>query len=340
MAFSKEPRPVYYKELDILGFDKYWNYTKNDTYPYMWAEANNYYYRGRLVAKTKGGSQCAPPELIILEEAEPDNLPLKYVDIPAMVEKNREILEKLAQDTIKKIYNTFVEFRDNVDVFYVAFSGGKDSIVALDLVQRALPHNEFKVLFGDTGMEFPDTYNVAKQIEEYCQLEGIEFLQSQCVYDPEYTWNQFGPPAQTMRWCCSVHKTAPQILLLREYTGNPHFRGMAFTGVRGDESASRSEYEDVSLGEKVRGQYSCHPILEWNSAELFAYIYENNLILNEAYKKGNSRAGCLVCPLAASKNMYFKEQSYSKNNDGFRTTTTFNDIILSTTAKELSSSVA
>ena len=56
LSFSKEPRPVYYKELDILGFDRYWNYAKNDSYPYMWAEANNYFYRGRQVAKTKGGS--------------------------------------------------------------------------------------------------------------------------------------------------------------------------------------------------------------------------------------------------------------------------------------------
>lgn len=24
LIFSKEPRPVYYKELDILGFDKHW----------------------------------------------------------------------------------------------------------------------------------------------------------------------------------------------------------------------------------------------------------------------------------------------------------------------------
>ena len=29
----------------------------------------------------------------------------------------------------------------------------------LDLVQRALPHNEFEVLFGDTDMEFPTTYD-------------------------------------------------------------------------------------------------------------------------------------------------------------------------------------
>jgi 3'-phosphoadenosine 5'-phosphosulfate sulfotransferase (PAPS reductase)/FAD synthetase/ferredoxin len=336
LSFSKEPRPVYYKELDILGFDRYWNYAKNDSYPYMWAEANNYFYRGRQVAKTKGGSLYTPPEIVIMDEPEPDGQPLCFVDIPAMVEKNRDLLEKLAAETIKKIYNIYVEYMDRVDVFYVAFSGGKDSVVALDLVQRALPHNKFKVLFGDTGMEFPDTYKIVEEIEQHCKDAKIEFLRAKSDFDPKVTWREFGPPAQTMRWCCSVHKTAPQIILLREYTNNPHFRGMAFTGIRGDESASRSEYEGISHGEKVRGQYSCHPILEWNSAELFSYIYERQLLINDAYKKGNSRAGCLVCPLATSKNMYFKEQAYSFSDEGYRTTTTFNNIILETTSKELS----
>lgn len=336
LSFSKEPRPVYYKELDILGFDRYWNYAKNDSYPYMWAEANNYFYRGRQVAKTKGGSLYTPPEIVIMDEPEPDGQPLRFVDIPAIVEKNRDLLEKLAAETIKKIYNIYVEYMDRVDVFYVAFSGGKDSVVALDLVQRALPHNKFKVLFGDTGMEFPDTYKIVEEIEQHCKDAKIEFLRAKSDFDPKVTWREFGPPAQTMRWCCSVHKTAPQIILLREYTNNPHFRGMAFTGIRGDESASRSEYEGISHGEKVRGQYSCHPILEWNSAELFSYIYERQLLINDAYKKGNSRAGCLVCPLATSKNMYFKEQAYSFSDEGYRTTTTFNNIILETTSKELS----
>lgn len=341
LGFSKEPRPVYYKELDILGFDRYWNYAKNDTYPYMWAEANNYYYRGRKVAQTKGGSCYTAPEIIILEDPEPNGEPLRFVDIPAMVEKNRGILEGLVQDTIKKTYNYYEKYKNNVDVFYVAFSGGKDSVVALDIVQRALPHNSFAVLFGDTGMEFPDTYDVVKQVEQECREKGIKFLRAKSEYSPEYTWRKFGPPSQTMRWCCSVHKTTPQILLLRKVTSNPHFRGMAFTGIRGDESISRSEYEDVSLGEKVKGQYSCHPILEWNSAELFSYIYERGLIINETYKKGNSRAGCLVCPLAASKNMFFKEKSYSeKPLDGGPSTKEFNDIIIETTSKELSSANA
>ena len=317
LAFSKEPRPVYYKELDILGFDKYWNYAKNDTYPYMWAEANNYYYRGRLVAKTKGGSLYTAPELIFVEDPEPEGQPLKFVDIPAMVEKNQDLLEKLVGETIKKVYGAYTEYKPRVDVFYVAFSGGKDSIVTLDIVQKALPHNEFKVLFGDTGMEFPDTYDMVDKIEDLCNDSGIHFIRAKSELDPHCTWKQFGPPSKVTRWCCSVHKTSPQILTLREVLGKSDFTGMAFVGVRANESASRSEYEYVSLGEKHKGQYSCNPILEWNTAELYLYIYSENLLINEAYKKGNNRAGCLVCPNVSEKNAYFRRQCYTKEFDEY-----------------------
>lgn len=317
LAFSKEPRPVYYKELDILGFDKYWDYDKNDSFPYMWAEANNYYYRGRLVAKTKGGSLYTPPELVLIEDPEPEGYPLRFVDIPAMVDKNRQLMEQLVQETIKKIYNTFIEYQDKVDVFYVAFSGGKDSVVVLDLVQRALPHNCFKVLFGDTGMEFPDTYETVEKIKQICAEEKIEFLQAKSKLKPENTWQIFGPPAVTIRWCCSVHKTTPQIMQLREVLQKPDFTGMAFTGVRGDESLSRSEYDAISYGGKHSGQYSCHPILEWNTAELFLYIYENGLTFNNAYKKGNTRAGCLVCPMSQGKHDYMKYKNYPDDTDLF-----------------------
>ena len=317
LPFSKEPRPVYYKELDILGFDKYWNYDKNDAYPYMWAEANNYWYRGKLVAKTKGGSLYSAPELLIVEEPEPENAPLRFVDVPAMVDKNKGLIEKLTQDTIKKVFNTYARFKDKVDVFYVAFSGGKDSIVTLDIVQRALPHNSFKVLFGDTGMEFPDTYDTVGIIEKECHHQGIEFIRAKSDLNPHCTWKQFGSPSKVTRWCCSVHKTSPQILALRNNLGKIDFTGMAFVGVRASESASRSEYDYISLGEKHKGQYSCNPILEWNAAELYLYVYSENLHLNEAYKKGNNRAGCLVCPNVSEKNAYFRRTCYPKEVDEY-----------------------
>ena len=317
LPFSKEPRPVYYKELDILGFDKYWNYDKNDAYPYMWAEANNYWYRGKLVAKTKGGSLYSAPELLIVEEPEPENAPLRFVDVPGMVDKNKGLIEKLTQDTIKKVFNTYARFKDKVDVFYVAFSGGKDSIVTLDIVQRALPHNSFKVLFGDTGMEFPDTYDTVGIIEKECHHQGIEFIRAKSDLNPHCTWRQFGSPSKVTRWCCSVHKTSPQILALRNNLGKIDFTGMAFVGVRASESASRSEYDYISLGEKHKGQYSCNPILEWNAAELYLYVYSENLHLNEAYKKGNNRAGCLVCPNVSEKNAYFRRTCYPKEVDEY-----------------------
>lgn len=310
LTFSKEPRPVYYKELDILGFDKYWDYDKNDSFPYMWAEANNYFYRGRLVAKTKGGSVCSAPEIVIIEEPEPARYPLRFVDIPAMVEKNKDLMKQLEQDTIKTIYNSYTKYKKKIDVFYVAFSGGKDSVVTLDLVQRALPHNEFKVLFGDTGMEFPDTYRTVEIIHDFCSDNNIEFIVAKSDYSPEYTWSKFGPPATVNRWCCSVHKTSPQVNLLRETLGKPNFTGMAFIGVRGSESLARNEYDFISIGEKHKGQYNCNPILEWNSAELYIYIYMHDLYLNEAYKKGNRRAGCLVCPRAAERNEYMARICY------------------------------
>ena len=282
--FSKEPRPVYYKELDVLGFDQYWNYPKDEHAPLLWAEANNYIYKGRTVAKTKGGSLYTAPELILLEDPEPDGKPLKFVDVDRMVEKNSDILETLAQETIQKVYNTYLAYKDKVDVFYVAFSGGKDSVVALDIVQRALPHDAFKVMFGDTRMEFPDTYKVVEEIKHFCEQNSIQFYTARSKLLPSQTWDCFGPPATSIRWCCSVHKTSPQINLLREITGKHDFTGMAFTGVRAEESVARSTYDSISEGQKHTGQMSCHTILEWSSAELFNYIYLQKLTLELFFK--------------------------------------------------------
>ena len=50
-VFSKEPRPVYSREMDILGFDRFFEYEKQDDTPYMWAESATYWYRGTQVAK-------------------------------------------------------------------------------------------------------------------------------------------------------------------------------------------------------------------------------------------------------------------------------------------------
>lgn len=323
-SFSKEPRPVYASELDVLGFGKYWKYDKQTDTPYMWAEANYYWYRGKLVAKLKGGNLYTAPEIIILNDEngnpikpEPGNSFLRSINTTAMIEANREMLEIIEQTTVKKILAIYTKYKDKLDCFHVAFSGGKDSCVLLDLVKKALPKGSFVVVFGDTGMEFPDTYEIIKKTKQQCRDDNIPFYIAKSHLNSIESWELFGPPSRVLRWCCSVHKSAPQTLKLREVTGKNNFIGLDFVGVRAHESVARSTYKYENYGAKQKGQFSHNSILEWTSAEIWLYMYTNNLLLNEAYKKGNGRAGCLFCPMSSGTSDYLRRSSYLTEIDNY-----------------------
>jgi phosphoadenosine phosphosulfate reductase len=323
-GFSKEPRPVYSRELDVLGFNKYWKYERQDESPYMWAEANAYWYRGMLVAKLKGGNLYNAPEIIIPTDEngnavtpESNGNALRPIDIAGMIAANREMLDIIESTTVKKILATYTKYKDKLDLFHVAFSGGKDSMVLLDLVKKALPKDSFVVVFGDTGMEFPDTYAVIEKTRHICEKEEISFYMAKSHLEPKLSWELFGPPSRVLRWCCSVHKSTPQTLKLREITGKDNYVGLDFVGVRAQESVSRSEYAYENYGKKQRGQYSHNSILEWTSAEVWLYIYVNGLLINEAYKKGNARAGCLFCPMSGGTSDFMRRSSYIAEIDGY-----------------------
>ena len=323
-GFSREPRPVYAPELDMLGFDKYWKYDKQVDRPYMWAEANNYYYRGTLIARLKGGNIYTTPEIVIPNGEdgspimpEPVGISLRPVAIEAMIEANREMLEIIEQATVKKILAIYTKYKDRLDCFHVAFSGGKDSCVLLDLVKKALPKGSFVVVFGDTGMEFPDTYEIIRKTRQLCKEDEIPFYVAKSHLNPIESWELFGPPSRVLRWCCSVHKSAPQTLKLREVTGKNDFVGLDFVGVRAQESVARSTYTYENYGAKQKGQFSHNSILEWTSAEIWLYIYTNSILINETYKKGNSRAGCLFCPMSGGTSDYLRRTSYPTAVDSY-----------------------
>lgn len=320
--FSKEPRPVYAPEMDLLGFDNYWEYECQSDVPYMWAESGVYWYKGIQIAKTRGGALYCKPELqpILTQEGDipfskAEGRILEPIDIPAMCELNKDLMTIIEDTTVKKIVKEYEKFKHKLDIFHVAFSGGKDSAVLLDLVKKALPQGSFVVIFGDTGMEFPDTYKVVEITKNQCEKDGIPFYISRSDFDPEDSWRLFGPPARVQRWCCSVHKSTPQTLKMREITGKNNYIGMDFVGVRAHESVTRSKYDYENFGKKQKGQYSYNPILEWTSAEVWIYIYMNDVLINETYKKGNSRAGCLFCPMGGGKGDFLQRAAYTKEVD-------------------------
>lgn len=325
-GMSKEPRPVYALELDMLGVDNFYHYNNQNNVPYMWAEAHRYFYRGVNIFNTKGGTLFEKPEIILATKKDEngDDIPvmaegteLYPVDMELMNQRNHDLMEVVEQVTVKKIWNVYKKYKNKVDRFHVALSGGKDSIVLLELIKRTLPKSAYTIIFGDTKMEFPDTYNVIDEIEKQCKEEGIDFYRASSHFDPEESWRLFGPPSRVLRWCCTVHKSTPQTLKLREITGKDDYVGLDFVGVRKHESAMRSTYEEENFGKKQKGQYSHNPILEWTSAEVWLYIFAHNLIVNDAYKRGNSRAGCLFCPMATGKSHCIQHMCYPQEVERF-----------------------
>ena len=320
--FSKEPRPVWADELDLLGFDRYWNYEKQNDVPFMWAESNVYWYRGIQIAKTKGGDLYNAPELLPVRSddgsipfSKIDGYTLQPIDMEAMCRQNEELMTIVEDTTVKKIIKEYEKFKNRLDIFHVAFSGGKDSAVLLDLVKKALPIGSFIVIFGDTGMEFPDTYDVVRKTKEQCEEDGTPFYIAKSHFEPCESWKLFGPPSKTLRWCCSVHKSTPQTIKMREILGKDDYTGLDFVGVRKHESLARSTYEYENYGKKQKGQYSFNPILEWTSAEIWLYIFMNDIIINDSYKKGNSRAGCLLCPMSSGSSDYARRKNYPEKVD-------------------------
>lgn len=294
-GFIKEVRPVFKEELHLLGFDRQYNWHIPDTdLPLMWAEGRRYIYRGECIAEAQGGGLYTPPTLKSIAT----DLVIQPVDVERMVEKNQSLMDGLVQKTLKFVYSTYQKYSKKVDITYVAFSGGKDSLVLLDLVQRALPHDQFHVIFADTTMELSDTYRSVQTAKE--RWNDVAFHTARSHLTAPESWDLIGAPAQKLRWCCSVHKTVPQVLIIKELVQKKRFRTLVYIGVRAEESEARSQYDDVSESTKHIMQTGCYPIHDWNTSELFIYLLGNNLLLNDGYKNGLTRAGCIFCPMSSN----------------------------------------
>ena len=170
----------------------------------------------------------------------------------------------------------------------VSYSGGKDSLVTLDLTLSTL--GDVEILFNDTGLELPETIeNVYEVADKYGLNLNIASADDAFWKSVSY----LGPPARDYRWCCKVCKLVPLAkLIMSKWKGEI----VNIVGQRAFESLDRAKSPRVWRNKWVPSLLSMSPIQEWSQLAEWIYIYTHGLEPNILYFKGFERLGCYLCP--------------------------------------------
>lgn len=202
---------------------------------------------------------------------------------------------------------------DDTCAMFVSFSGGKDSTVVSDLVRKALAKPDIIHIFGNTTLEFPETYDYIKRFK--VNNSKTPMLQAENKEQDFYNLCEiFGPPSRSLRWCCTIFKTG--------FIGEKIIRTfgekktiLTFYGIRRNESTSRSLYERSSQGKKISKQLVASPIIDWFDYDIWLYLLTTKIDFNRAYRLGYTRVGCWCCPNNTAwaqflSRIYMPEQSH------------------------------
>lgn len=233
-----------------------------------------------------------------------------------MLSKELEKKVERSINLIKKGERTALRYR--AEGYFVAFSGGKDSQVLLELVKMAEVKHTAEYRF--TTIDPPENVRFIK-----------EYYPDVAIIRPATTFYRLvlkhkTLPTQWMRYCC------------RELKESANEHAVTLTGVRRDESARRSHRQEVFLQTRRRhpeftqgtlDQFSryqestveclqgkdkltINPILEWSEADVWQFIKERQLPINPLYQSGYTRVGCLFCPMSNIKSIRRDVEHYPK----------------------------
>ncbi|MGB9938631.1 phosphoadenosine phosphosulfate reductase family protein [Methanosarcina sp.] len=221
-------------------------------------------------------------------------------DLGECIEANKKHLQVLGKNAINTIRGIISrkEYRDLP--VYVSFSGGKDSLVVLDLARASLKQRELKAFFLNTGIEFPETVEF---VRSFCREREIPLNEANAGSAFREQVGKFGPPAKDFRWCCKVCKlaSAGDLDTGKEAPSRKGARDVAYLtidGKRKHESFSRARIAASETNPFVPAQLNIFPIRDWKAIEVWLYIHWRGLPYNPLYDLGFERVGCWLCPSA------------------------------------------
>lgn len=191
--------------------------------------------------------------------------------------------------------------------YYLAFSGGKDSVVIKALADMA--GVKYDAHYRVTSVDPPELVQFIKKYHPGVQRDIPRDKDGNAIT----MWNLIPrkkiPPTRIRRYCCSV---------LKESGGVGR---ITVTGVRWAESARRKKIHNVAnvwgnetiiandndesrrLVEQcyTKKKTTLNPIVDWEDEEVWEFIRTYHLPYCELYDRGHKRLGCIGCPMATTR---------------------------------------